>query len=169
MPGIRAHDTITWIGGVLLAPLSLAVPSPNHWLSALTLSGSFLLSGLLFSCDLDVPAGEYRRWGPLRRLWWPYERLLPHRSWLSHGLVIGPLLRLAYFGLVVDLLVSLLALVASALGLDGRAWLQDWHRFWADLVRYDPRPVAEVLSGFVLGGAAHSLPDWWLTGMRRLF
>lgn len=169
MPNLRSHDQITVITGALLSPAFLAVPSDNRWLSWAVLAGAHLLSGLLFSCDLDVRAGEYRRWGPFRWIWWPYQRLIPHRSWISHGLIVGPLLRLGYFALVLELLLSLGAWALSVAGGDGLAWLNGWHVFWMELMRAYPRRFAEVAVGFILGGAAHSIPDWLLTGVRRVF
>ncbi len=168
MPQTHVHDRITLITAGLLTPVFLAIPSDNRWISWGVLEGSYLLSGLLFSNDLDVMATEYRRWGPLRWLWLPYAQMVLHRSWLSHGLMVGPLLRLLYFVLVVDLLVVLGATAAGVGGVGGWEWIGRWHKFWADLVREHPRHFVEAAVGFVLGGAAHSIPDWISTGIRRL-
>lgn len=65
---------------------------PLAWL----VIASYTFSGIWLSSDLDVESSAYRRWGPLRWLWWPYQKLVPHRSWISHGLGVGPLLRVAY-------------------------------------------------------------------------
>lgn len=167
MPSTKVHDRITLISAVAIAPLTLAVPSENRWISSTVLTGSHLLSGLLFSCDLDIQAVEYRRWGPLRYLWLPYARMVLHRSWLSHSLVFGPLLRLLYFALAVDLLVLLIALVGYSAG-GGLGWLDQWHRFWFDLMRAHPRYFVDVAVGFCIGGALHSIPDWLQTWSRRL-
>lgn len=168
MPPTRTHDFITLGGAAVLAPISLLVPSDNRWLSCTMVTGSHLLSGLLFSNDLDVSGAELHRWGPLRWLWWPYERLIPHRNWLSHGLIIGPLLRLAYFALIVEALVALGTLGAQLAGWDGLGWLSWWHRLWSNLVLTYPRRFVEFAIGFVLGGASHSFPDWLQTGVRRV-
>jgi uncharacterized metal-binding protein len=173
VPETPVHDRITLISAGLLAPVFLAIPSENRWISWGVLTGSYLLSGLAFSCDLDIQAAEYRRWGPLRWMWWPYARMVLHRSWLSHGLVVGPLLRLIYFALVVDLIVVLGVAVVGLggwlAGFEAFGWLGQWHLFWAGLVRDHPRFFADVLVGFVLGGAAHSIPDWLTTGVKRIF
>jgi uncharacterized metal-binding protein len=59
---------------------------------------SFLLGEFLLSPDLDHSAGArpYRRWGPLRVVWRPYQWLVPHRGVLSHCPVVGTATRVVY-------------------------------------------------------------------------
>ena len=57
---------------------------------------AFLVGGLWLSPDLDTRSNPTRRWGPLRLLWWPYRRLLRHRSLLSHSPLLGTAGRLLY-------------------------------------------------------------------------
>jgi uncharacterized metal-binding protein len=89
----RSHDRATWI---------LALPFGALWWPWLGLAGvaaaggAFLLGGLLLSPDLDTRSNPTRRWGPLRLLWWPYRRLLRHRSLLSHSPLLGTAGRLIY-------------------------------------------------------------------------
>ena len=94
----RAHDRATCL---------LALPFGLLWWPWLGVPGvggaglGFLLGGLLLSPDLDTRSNPTRRWGPLRMLWWPYRRLLRHRSLLSHSPVLGSAGRLAYLGALV--------------------------------------------------------------------
>lgn len=94
----RSHDRATWL---------LALPYGALWWPWLGLTGaavaslSFLVGGLLLSPDLDTRSNPTRRWGPLRVLWWPYRRLLSHRSLVSHAPVIGTAGRLLYLALLV--------------------------------------------------------------------
>ncbi|WP_025745622.1 metal-binding protein [Kallotenue papyrolyticum] len=160
MPSARTHDVITIISGAALLPLAWTLTTDLS--ITLSLSGAHLLSGLLFSCDLDIDSTEYRRWGPLRLLWWPYKEMIPHRSWLSHGLIIGPLLRLAYFALIAGGLAWLVLTLLDR----GELW-QRWGTALGDWLRAHPEEVYAALIGFVLGGAAHSIPDWLSTGAKR--
>lgn len=153
---------ITLVTGVILAPVSWVL-LPDHSIgTALTISAAHLVSGLLFSCDLDIDSIEYERWGPLRVIWWPYKETVPHRSWLSHGLVIGPLLRLAYFSCIV---YGLLWLVLRATG--NALLLRELEQSFARTLREHPGETYAFLGGFILGGAAHSIPDWISTGTKR--
>jgi uncharacterized metal-binding protein len=94
----RNHDRAT---GQLALPFGLLW---WPWLgpgTALAAGLSFLLGGLWLSPDLDTRSNATRRWGPLRVLWWPYRRLLRHRSLLSHGPLLGSAGRLLYLGALV--------------------------------------------------------------------
>jgi uncharacterized metal-binding protein len=76
---------------------------------------AFLLGGLWLSPDLDTRSNPTRRWGPLRLLWWPYRRLLRHRSLLSHSPLLGTAGRLIYLaGLIIIICTALRPLGAPA-------------------------------------------------------
>jgi uncharacterized metal-binding protein len=102
----RHHDRATW---------ALSLPFGLLWWPLLGLAGvacgglAFLLGGLLLSPDLDTRSNPTRRWGPLRLLWWPYRRLLRHRSLLSHSPLLGTAGRLSYLAAAL-LTTSLLLL-----------------------------------------------------------
>ncbi|MBA3945680.1 MAG: metal-binding protein [Herpetosiphonaceae bacterium] len=153
---------ITLVSGVVLTPVWWLI-SPDHLLrTALTVTLGHLISGLVFSCDLDVYSTEYQRWGPLRIIWWPYQHMIFHRSVLSHGLVIGPLLRLAYFGVVV---YALAWLILGPLG-HGDLVVRFRTDFEA-LMRDNSGQSWAFLWGFITGGAAHTIPDWLQTSAKR--
>ncbi len=105
----RSHDRATW---------ALALPFGALWWPWLGLagtavaSGSFLLGGLMLSPDLDTRSNATRRWGPLKLLWWPYRRLLSHRSLISHTPLIGSAGRLLYLAA----LAAALCLLTRPLG-----------------------------------------------------
>src|SRR5262245_64584305 len=130
MPGARTHDLITIITGVALAPLTYTVliqsgVAPDVALANTgVLVGAHMLSGIMFSPDLDLDSRIDNRWGIFFWIWRPYMWFVPHRHrLLSHGLVISQLLRLVYFYTV---LVVLLAGGAWVLGRIGIA-VPDYH------------------------------------------
>lgn len=100
----HAHDRATW---QLALPVGLLFAPGLGLAGAVSAATGFLVGGLLLSPDLDTRSNATRRWGPLRLLWWPYRRGLPHRSLLSHSPLLGTAGRLAY--------LAALALLASAL------------------------------------------------------
>ena len=100
----RAHDRATWR---LALPFGLLFAPGLGLAGVVSAATGFLVGGLLLSPDLDTRSNATRRWGPLRPLWWPYRRGLPHRSLLSHSPLLGTAGRLAY--------LAALALLASAL------------------------------------------------------
>jgi len=106
-----------------------ALPFTLLFGSALSLGA---LVGLILTPDLDVDAGsfsedEVRELSPFgENFWWiywfPYRRLVPHRSPLSHWPVIGTLGRLLYLSL------AYWAVLLGAYFLDPPffSWLATW-------------------------------------------
>ncbi|MEO7910551.1 MAG: metal-binding protein [Roseiflexaceae bacterium] len=174
MPGARAHDIITIVTGMALVPLGFAAHArigalPDAALRGTAiLVGAHLLSGIMFSPDLDLDSAIDDRWGIFFWIWRPYMWLVPHRSWLfSHGLVIAPLLRLLYFYLMVVLLLIASAWLLARVGIV----LPDLHIRLGDtllgLMRDYPPETLAFLAGFITGSAAHSIADWLVTGGKR--
>src|SRR5436190_16313473 len=174
MPGARVHDAITVVTGVALAPigysalLSLGLPADAALRNTAILAGAHILSGIMFSPDLDIDSAIDNRWGIFCWIWRPYMWAVPHRSrLLSHGLVIAPLLRLLYFYLMVVLLLIASAWLLARVGIA----LPDLHIRLGDallgLMRDHPRETLAFLAGFITGSAAHSIADWLVTGGKR--
>jgi uncharacterized metal-binding protein len=90
----RNHDRSI----LLTTPIILAAAiASGHADAGLIATSAYYLSGMYLSPDLDLVSRPYKRWGFLRWLWLPYQRLIPrHRHWLSHGPVIGSAVRLVY-------------------------------------------------------------------------
>ncbi len=174
MGSYKTHDRVTIYSAALLTPLSFWAAkqySPTLWGQPLTTTplattllvvGAYLFSGLWLSNDLDIDSRIYRRWGPLRWLWYPYQKLISHRSWLSHGFAIGPLGRMVYlYGMIeLTLMVAHLLiltvggspeLVEAGLSITAQAW---------PYVSANPHISVPVAVGLVLGGLAHSLVDF---------
>jgi uncharacterized metal-binding protein len=127
----RAHDRATTL---LALPVGL-LWGPGLGVAGVALdSGLFLWGGLWLSPDLDTLSRATARWGPLRLLWWPYRRLLRHRSLLSHSPLLGTGGRLAYLLTALALLRLLLEVGpwASLPLPPPQAWpafgLQLWHQ-----------------------------------------
>jgi uncharacterized metal-binding protein len=89
----RNHDR-----AILFASPVVAIVVGSHSLElAIVATSAHLVGGLYLSPDLDLKSIPFRRWGILKVLWVPYQKLVPcHRHWLSHGVVIGSVVRLLY-------------------------------------------------------------------------
>jgi uncharacterized metal-binding protein len=171
MPGARTHDAITVVtaAGAIGAYWKM-VPTPD-WTQAALFVAPYLFAGFACAGDLDLKSAEYRRWGPLRFLWLPYQKLVPHRSWVSHGLILGGLLR-AFYLLAVFVMLS-----AGGLWLYGHFFgakqadliaRQQWTSL-DGFVSTHPAQVGLALAGFVLAGTVHSLSDAVFTFFKKLF
>jgi uncharacterized metal-binding protein len=136
------------------------------------LVGAHLLSGIMFSPDLDIDSSIDNRWGIFYWIWRPYMWAVPHRRWVSHGLVISPVLRLIYFFAVIVGLLAATAWLLSQVGV----FLPDYHihliTYLFSLYDTYPREVRAFLIGFITGSAAHTIADWLVTngkGILRIF
>jgi len=161
MPSGKTHDRITlWsLPGVVV--LSLILTS-NAQLT-LTIAGGFLFSGLMFGPDLDIYSIQFKRWGKLSFIWLPYQKMLRHRSILSHGPIIGTTLRVIYF-------LSFLTLVGIVIvGVTQLVWGFDWNwqEFMFKLIKgYGGEAIALFL-GLEFGAMSHSLSDWVVSTYKR--
>lgn len=156
MPSGRTHDQITlgMLPGVAITVLMLSRSTSL----TLSLSGAFLFSGLMFGPDLDIYSVQYKRWGWLRGIWLPYQKLLHHRSWLSHGPIIGTVLRLVYLGIWLGIGAALTGVLLTQVGgipVDSQRILQQAEQQGRE---YLPEGLA-VLLGLELGAMSHALSD----------
>ncbi len=161
MPRARTHDVITL---ALVAPTFLMahhLTGSRDLAWVVTLATFF--SGFLFNPDLDISSKPYARWGPLRFLWWPYQVIFRHRSRLSHGLVLGTLIRLLYFSVVLLLLSAVALFLWHGLTQQPgsqESWRQMFARTKSVLLSIDVRYWLAALFGLWWGAAAHTLADW---------
>lgn len=113
-------------------------------------ASSHLLGGLLLSPDLDLVSRPYKRWGIFRFIWIPYQRLIPrHRHWLSHGVIVGSIVRLVYLAAWVSPLWLVFPSFQQV------QWAVDWGRAIAFLVGVE----LSALNHLLLDGLLVPLPQ----------
>lgn len=157
MPSGKTHDRITlwtlpWIvGGTLIL-------TRNGELT-LIVASAFLFSGLMFGPDLDIYSIQFKRWGIFRYLWLPYQKLFRHRSFFSHGLIIGTVIRLFYFLSILVILATFFVAIAQLFF--GFYW--NWQVFILNsfnLIKQEYYQEAIALfAGLELGAMSHVLSD----------
>lgn len=98
MPNGKTHDKITIFFIPILLGILVILGLPL--ISIIILSISFLIGSFMFNGDLDIHSRPYRRWWLLRWIWLPYQNTFSHRSFFTHGLIIGTLIRLIYVGII---------------------------------------------------------------------
>lgn len=161
MPSGRTHDFITIVTGAAGAPAALNSGLPDLGpTNAMVLLGAYVASGLLFSPDLDLRSVSYRRWRKMRWIWIPYQRMVPHRSWISHSLLFGPVLRVIYFAGVMGLLSLIaLGLLNLLVPIDPTGSIVQITTGISEWAQFHPSVIGYAVLGFVLGGAAHTITD----------
>ncbi|MDX2271910.1 MAG: metal-binding protein [Cyanobacteriota bacterium] len=164
MPLATTHDRITlWTAPAIILATGLVTEQADITLATAT---AYLFSGLMFSGDLDIYSKQYRRWLGLRWIWIPYRRLMRHRSFWSHGLLVGSLIRLLYLGVWLGILL----LPVAALGALAGYWLWQPSTWLSDLWQWGQvhQPLLiGIFCGLELGSINHSLSDWTFSSWKR--
>jgi uncharacterized metal-binding protein len=163
MPSGQTHDRIT----LYALPLVTGVTFWQTRSSNVTLlvAGGFLFGGLMFGPDLDIYSVQFQRWGWLRWIWVPYQKSLRHRSFLSHGPIIGTTLRVVYLSTAIAILAIVVIIVAERLGN-----AVNWQDLGVTVGRSLTTHSSEFLSlflGLELGAMSHSLSDWGGSAYKR--
>ena len=162
MPSGRTHDLITF---ALAPPVFVGAQYyAGDLLLATTATVAMLFAGLMFGPDLDLMSKPYRRWGPLRFIWKPYQWSTSHRSRLSHGLVFGTIFRVLYFVAIMSVLAAtVLYLRQSYLYGTQTTWSAEFERVSLDLGNFwhrtDKQYFWAAFVGLWIGAAAHTLAD----------
>ena len=93
MPSGKVHDIITIsLTPIILIGLYLLFNLP---IIAMITFG-YLFGSFMFNGDLDIVSRPYRRWGFLKFIWKPYQKMFHHRSIYTHGIIIGTVVRVIY-------------------------------------------------------------------------
>lgn len=101
------HRTINTLVSV---PTAGALLVQAHWLplQVITFLGGYTFATFLVNPDLDLDSIGYESWGLLRFIWWPYQKALAHRCFLSHFPVISTIFRIIYLFWLPVLIIFLL-------------------------------------------------------------
>lgn len=94
MPGYKTHDKIGLAAVIPVSATSVYIGASFYDTAVLAIG---IIAGTFFlSPDLDLHSRIYRRWGILRWIWIPYQKVIHHRSWVSHSGPISATLRILY-------------------------------------------------------------------------
>jgi len=125
-------------------PISIVLSLIFGWRDGIIGGAAFFIGGLWLSPDLDTNSLSFKRWGILKIFWWPYQKMIPHRSIISHGPLIGTFFRIGYLIFLGSFMALLLnedsifviyqgvieiikknntQIFASFIGLEASAWL----------------------------------------------
>jgi uncharacterized metal-binding protein len=161
MPSGKTHDLITFI--VAAPTAAVAYHLTRDWAITLITTSAMIFGGLMFGPDLDIQSRQYARWGPLKFLWWPYKVMLPHRSRLSHSILLGTLIRVIYFLAVVTLAVAL-ALYArdwylGGAGVGAGGFSDALARVWEVFAHIKRAYLIAGFAGLWLGATSHTVSD----------
>ncbi|WP_414579505.1 metal-binding protein [Anabaena sp. CCY 9402-a] len=164
MPSGRTHDRITLWALPMVAGVSFWQTRSGN--VTLLVAGGFMFGGLMFGPDLDIYSRQYQRWGVLRWIWLPYQKSLRHRSFLSHGPIIGTTLRVVYLSSLLAVVAMVMVAVAEKLWNVTVTWQDLEGTVGRSLSSYATECLALFL-GLELGAMSHSLSDWGGSAYKR--
>lgn len=145
----KEHDqsTMLWV-----TPFAIFIGFFLDLHGGLIAGATFFLGGLWLSPDLDTNSLAIKRWGILKNLWWPYQKIIPHRSFLSHSPLLGTALRLSYLFMLTTLFISLLKPFGFATHFSATHFIKD-------LVQQHPKKVLAGLIGLEASAWLHLVKD----------
>ncbi|OLP16299.1 metal-binding protein [Leptolyngbya sp. 'hensonii'] len=165
MPSGQTHDRITLWSLPWIAGISYGLTRNGEL--TLLVAGGFLFGGLMFGPDLDIYSRQYLRWGWVKWIWRPYQKVLRHRSFWSHGPMIGTTLRLFYLAGWISLIGLAGAAILLHFGHIEPDWLMASGVIRSAIEEYRGEAIVLFL-GLELGSMSHSLSDWLGSAAKRL-
>ncbi len=175
MPSGRTHDSITLWSLPFVAGGAFGLTQSSNL--TLVVAGTFLVGGLMFGPDLDIYSQQYQRWGLLRWIWLPYRKSVRHRSFLSHGLIVGTIGRILYLAIWVAIVGSLIIL-SGAIAQQLLGKIDHWQShaeyglinsiamIHQSLQQHRNEWMAGTI-GLELGALSHSASDWLVSRYKR--
>ena len=145
----KEHDKSTKIWSI---PFALLIGLLVDLQSGVISWAAFLTGGLWLSPDLDTNSLALKRWGILKYLWWPYQKIIPHRSIFSHGPFIGTALRVSY-------LLSMIMIFIFIIQPSEFSGLLDTAGFISKFVKQYQKDCLAVLLGLEASAWLHLIKD----------
>jgi uncharacterized metal-binding protein len=162
VPGNKVHDAIGSMAAPVVALAALQISHGN--VATAIAAGIGELAGTIWlSPDLDLTSATIdERWGGWfgRAVWMPYDKLIPHRSIISHGFGVGILLRLLYICAFVFAIAKVLELVGVVMVMNILKGVAQW-------MVTNPHISVSLLAGLVLSETIHTVTDYASTGFKR--
>ena len=165
MPSGQTHDRIT----IWALPFIAGVAFWQTHSSSITLiiASGFMFGGLMFGPDLDIYSIQYQRWGYFRFIWLPYQKSLRHRSFLSHGPLIGTTVRVLYLCGLITVAGILILLVADKILNMTLNW-QEVAQNLLQTINLHSTQFLALFIGLELGAMSHSISDWSNSAYKRV-
>lgn len=110
MPNGKTHDIITKVTTPMIGVGAFLIYKHQYrddLMSILILTSivlfAYLFSSFMFNGDLDANTKPYNRWWLLKMMWIPYQLMFYHRSFWTHGIIVGTVVRLIYISPIIYL------------------------------------------------------------------
>ena len=142
------HDKVT----IILAPFILGGLWYFIGWQAIIVALAFLFAGFAFNGDLDLHSQVYNRWFLLKWIWIPYQQF-GHRSFWTHGIIVGTIIRVLWLTLPTTGILALCGM---------------WPLIIPFIISFKIETIL-VFIGLELGSMSHTFMDWASTGFKKIF
>ena len=159
MPSGKTHDLLAYASTIGGAYCLLHYDLTNDFYCIGIFTIASLFGGLMFGPDLDIKSVQYKRWGPLKFIWLPYQAF-GHRSkrTQSHDALFGPLVRIIYFFAAIFCLAVFAAGVFSIF--NQKLSLSFLLNFVNVILQIPLNYQISFLAGLWFGNIVHYFADW---------
>ncbi|AYE35770.1 metal-binding protein [Clostridium septicum] len=166
----KTHDKVTLIVspfiGLVFFMINSELLENSNKLVIVTLFGvvTYLFGGFMFSGDLDIKSSEYYRWGKIRFIWNPYQKIFKHRSIFTHGFLLGPIIRIIYTYIIVLIVCSVLySLKVINLATD------DLINLTLEYINSNKVISINIVLALFLGSGLHTITDLFSSFIKKKF
>ncbi|MFN8671685.1 MAG: metal-binding protein [Candidatus Sericytochromatia bacterium] len=168
MPNGKTHDKVNWI---LLPPFAyISWDFSKDLVILLLFTVSYLFSSFMFSGDLDLVSSQSKRWGVIRFIWIPYRKFFKHRSKLTHGILLGTIVRIVYLSLVMSIFYLFLYYLTVKYAPTFNNELASKTNNLQNIFINQPKGYfIYIFLGLVAGAFAHTMADEFFSTMKRIF
>jgi uncharacterized metal-binding protein len=165
----KTHEHINIFLLILLIPLYFSLL--KDVIGAAIFGLFYVIGTYYFSPDLDMANTlPYKRWGPLKFIWYIYSQLIPHRSWLSHSFFIGTLFRVLWFTACLFLSGFFIVWILhfTYIGDLSHAYISSWMAI-KKFCLVNRNYFIPVFAGLFLSSLLHEIVDGITTFFKRMF
>lgn len=159
MPSGKTHDLLA-ITSTIGAAYYFQISNITNDLSSIFIFAiASLFGGFMFGPDLDIKSVQYKRWGPFKFIWLPYQAF-GHRSkkTQSHDALFGPIVRIGYFYMAIVVVSIFIAGLYSVF--DMKLSLGFLFTIWDLILEIPLKYQIAFLAGLWYGNIIHYLADW---------
>lgn len=147
----KTHERINILFLVIGIAVAAVLITKSWFFEGIFVIVGYIIGTFFLNPDLDLKSRPYRRWGPLRFIWIPYQTF-KHRSIWTHGYIISDIIRYAYLAtwyVIVLLLVGLIFKLPFGDYLNNTKLFLDEHKLY----------VYSIVFGNILSSSAHTITD----------
>ena len=155
----KAHKKINLI--FLAIGIGAVLISSQHYVHGIFVIVGYLFGTYWMNPDLDIKSTPYRRWGVLRFMWIPYQKL-KHRSIWTHGYVIGDIIRYLYLTVWVIFGAAAISIFTDV------PYTEYMNRIEIVVIQHK-LAILSFIIGNILSSTAHILTDHTSSTFKKIF